>query len=78
MGQEMRLLTLNRISPATGRAGRRGMDILGAAVTLFTPGFYFRVIWRITGELLPLPAPSSFAITRYSIRGSRDVKNSGI
>ncbi len=56
-GQEMRLLTPNEYRQLTGRAGRRGMDVRGAAIIPYSP-------WE------PLsPAPSSFAITQYSICG---------
>jgi superfamily II RNA helicase len=63
-GQEMRLLTPNEYRQLTGRAGRRGMDVRGAAVILYSPWEPFEESFkRITGELLPVT--SSF-IVRYN------------
>src|SRR5437764_5390033 len=65
-GQEMRLLTPNEYRQLTGRAGRRGMDVLGAAVIPYSPWEPFEESFRrITGELLPVT--SSFVIRYNSI-----------
>src|SRR5437660_1868319 len=65
-GQEMRLLTPNEYRQLTGRAGRRGMDIRGAAVIPYSPWEPFEESFRrITGELLPVT--SSFVIRYNSI-----------
>ena len=65
-GQEMRLLTPNEYRQLTGRAGRRGMDVLGAAVIPYSPWEPFEESFRrITGELLP--DTSSFVIRYNSI-----------
>ena len=65
-GQEMRLLTPNEYRQLTGRAGRRGMDVRGAAVipySLWEP--FEQSFQRITGELLPVT--SSFVIRYNSV-----------
>src|SRR5438067_2213470 len=63
-GQEMRLLTPNEYRQLTGRAGRRGMDVHGAAIIPYSPWEPFEDSFsRITGELLPVT--SSF-IVRYN------------
>jgi ATP-dependent RNA helicase HelY len=60
-GQEMRLLTPNEYRQLTGRAGRRGMDVRGAAVIPYSPWEPFEESFqRITAELLPVT--SSFVI----------------
>src|SRR6266702_2023634 len=65
-GQEMRLLTPNEYRQLTGRAGRRGMDIRGAAVIPYSPWEPFEDSFsRITGELLPVT--SSFVIRYNSV-----------
>lgn len=65
-GQEMRLLTPNEYSQLTGRAGRRGMDVRGAAVIPYSPWEPFESAFaRITGELYPVV--SSFAIRYNSV-----------
>jgi ATP-dependent RNA helicase HelY len=65
-GQEMRLLTPNEYSQLTGRAGRRGMDVRGAAVIPYSPWEPFEPAFaRITGELYPVV--SSFAIRYNSV-----------
>src|SRR5258708_39100766 len=65
-GQEMRLLTPNEYLQLTGRAGRRGMDVRGAAVIPYSPWEPFEESFqRITGELLPVT--SSFVIRYNSI-----------
>ncbi len=65
-GQEMRLLTPNEYRQLTGRAGRRGMDVRGAAVIPYSPWEPFEDSFRrITGELLPVT--SSFVIRYNSI-----------
>jgi ATP-dependent RNA helicase HelY len=65
-GQEMRLLTPNEYSQLTGRAGRRGMDVRGAAVIPYSPWEPFEPSFeRITGELLPVT--SSFVIRYNSV-----------
>jgi ATP-dependent RNA helicase HelY len=65
-GQEMRLLTPNEYSQVTGRAGRRGMDIRGAAIIPYSPWEPFETSFqRITGELLPVT--SSFVIRYNSV-----------
>jgi len=65
-GQEMRLLTPNEYRQLTGRAGRRGMDIHGAAVIPYSPWEPFEAAFeRITGELLPVT--SSFIIRYNSV-----------
>lgn len=65
-GQEMRLLTPNEYSQLTGRAGRRGMDIHGAAIIPYSPWEPFEPAFeRITGELHPVI--SSFAIRYNSV-----------
>lgn len=65
-GQEMRLLTPNEYRQLTGRAGRRGMDIHGAAIIPYSPWEPFEDSFqRITGELLPVT--SSFAIRYNSV-----------
>lgn len=43
-GQEMRLLTPNEYRQLTGRAGRRGMDVRGAAVIPYSPWEQFEII----------------------------------
>jgi ATP-dependent RNA helicase HelY len=65
-GHEMRLLTPNEYRQLTGRAGRRGMDVRGAAVIPYSPWEPFEESFqRITGELLPVT--SSFVIRYNSI-----------
>src|SRR6266581_1725245 len=65
-GQEMRLLTPNEYRQLTGRAGRRGMDVHGAAVIPYSPWEPFESSFqRITGELLPVT--SSFIIRYNSV-----------
>ncbi|HEY1352445.1 MAG TPA: DEAD/DEAH box helicase [Ktedonobacteraceae bacterium] len=65
-GQEMRLLTPNEYSQLTGRAGRRGMDVRGAAVIPYSPWEPFEAAFaRITAELYPVV--SSFAIRYNSV-----------
>src|SRR5947209_1207893 len=65
-GQEMRLLTPNEYPQLTGRAGRRGMDVRGAAVIPYSPWEPFEESFqRITAELLPVT--SSFVIRYNSV-----------
>src|SRR5579875_1512218 len=65
-GQEMRLLTPNEYRQLTGRAGRRGMDVRGAAVIPYSPWEPFEASFeRITGELLPVT--SSFVVRYNSV-----------
>ena len=65
-GQEMRLLTPNEYRQITGRAGRRGMDVRGAALIPYSPWEPFEASFqRITGELLPVT--SSFIIRYNSV-----------
>lgn len=65
-GQEMRLLTPNEYRQLTGRAGRRGMDVRGAAIIPYSPWEPFESSFqRITGELLPVT--SSFTIRYNSV-----------
>jgi superfamily II RNA helicase len=65
-GQEMRLLTPNEYRQLTGRAGRRGMDIHGAAIIPYSPWEPFETSFqRITDELQPVT--SSFIIRYNSI-----------
>src|SRR6266568_11787 len=65
-GIEMRLLTPNEYRQLTGRAGRRGIDIHGAAVIPYSPWEPFEESFqRITDELLPVT--SSFVIRYNSI-----------
>ncbi len=65
-GQEMRLLTPNEYRQLTGRAGRRGMDVHGAAIIPYSPWEPFEDSFqRITGELLPVT--SSFVIRYNSV-----------
>jgi ATP-dependent RNA helicase HelY len=65
-GQEMRLLTPNEYRQLTGRAGRRGMDVRGAAVIPYSPWEQFEESFqRITAELLPVT--SSFIIRYNSV-----------
>jgi len=65
-GQEMRLLTPNEYRQQTGRAGRRGMDVHGAAILLYSPWEQFEPAFqRITGDLLPVT--SSFVIRYNSV-----------
>jgi ATP-dependent RNA helicase HelY len=65
-GVEMRLLTPNEYRQLTGRAGRRGIDIRGAAVIPYSPWEPFEDSFqRITDELLPVT--SSFIIRYNSI-----------
>lgn len=65
-GVEMRLLTPNEYRQLTGRAGRRGIDIHGAAVIPYSPWEPFEESFqRITGELLPVT--SSFVIRYNSV-----------
>lgn len=65
-GQEMRLLTPNEYRQLTGRAGRRGMDVRGAAVIPYSPWEPFEESFqRITAELLPVT--SSFVIRYNSV-----------
>jgi superfamily II RNA helicase len=65
-GQEMRLLTPNEYSQLTGRAGRRGMDVRGAAVIPYSSWEPFESAFaHITGELYPVV--SSFAIRYNSV-----------
>jgi len=65
-GQEMRLLTPNEYRQLTGRAGRRGMDVRGAAIIPYSPWEPFEEPFqRITGELLPVT--SSFVIRYNSV-----------
>ncbi|MFL5690830.1 MAG: DEAD/DEAH box helicase [Ktedonobacteraceae bacterium] len=65
-GQEMRLLTPNEYRQLTGRAGRRGMDIHGAAIIPYSPWEPFESSFqRITDELLPVT--SSFIIRYNSV-----------
>ncbi|WP_376796230.1 DEAD/DEAH box helicase [Thermogemmatispora sp.] len=65
-GIEMRLLTPNEYRQLTGRAGRRGMDVRGAAVIPYSPWEPFEEAFaRITAELHPVY--SSFVIRYNSI-----------
>src|SRR5579885_907815 len=65
-GQEMRLLTPNEYSQLTGRAGRRGMDVRGAAIIPYSPWEPFEESFkRVTGQLLPVT--SSFVIRYNSV-----------
>jgi ATP-dependent RNA helicase HelY len=65
-GQEMRLLTPNEYRQLTGRAGRRGMDVRGAAVIPYSPWEPFEDSFqRITGEMLPVI--SSFVVRYNSV-----------
>src|SRR6266702_970210 len=65
-GQEMRLLTPNEYRQLTGRAGRRGMDVRGAAIIPYSPWEPFESSFQqITGELLPVT--SSFTIRYNSV-----------
>ena len=65
-GQEMRLLTPNEYRQLTGRAGRRGMDVHGAAIIPYSPWEPFESAFeRITDELLPVT--SSFVIRYNSV-----------
>src|SRR5438309_4820894 len=65
-GQEMRLLTPNEYRQLTGRAGRRGMDIHGAAIIPYSPWEPFESSFqRITAELQPVT--SSFIIRHNSV-----------
>lgn len=65
-GQEMRLLTPNEYSQLTGRAGRRGMDIHGAAIIPYSPWEPFEPAFeRITAELNPVI--SAFAVRYNSV-----------
>jgi ATP-dependent RNA helicase HelY len=65
-GQEMRLLIPNEYRQLTGRAGRRGMDVRGAAVIPYSPWEPFEDSFKkITGELLPVT--SSFVIRYNSV-----------
>src|SRR6266704_591392 len=65
-GQEMRLLTPNEYRQLTGRAGRRGMDVRGAAIIPYSPWEPFESSFQqITGELLPVT--SSFIIRYNSV-----------
>ncbi|WP_069806117.1 DEAD/DEAH box helicase [Thermogemmatispora onikobensis] len=65
-GVEMRLLTPNEYRQLTGRAGRRGMDVRGAAVIPYSPWEPFEEAFaRITADLHPVF--SSFVIRYNSI-----------
>ncbi len=65
-GQEMRLLTPNEYRQLTGRAGRRGMDVRGAAIIPYSPWEPFEDSFeRITGEMLPVT--SSFVVRYNSV-----------
>src|SRR5215469_5390842 len=65
-GQEMRLLTPNEYRQLRGRAGRRGMDVHGAAIILYSPWEQFEPAFeRITGDLMPVT--SSFIIRYNSV-----------
>ncbi len=65
-GQEMRLLTPNEYRQLTGRAGRRGMDMHGAAIIPYSPWEQFEPSFqRITDELQPVT--SSFVIRYNSV-----------
>lgn len=65
-GQEMRLLTPNEYRQLTGRAGRRGMDVHGAAIIPYSPWEQFEEAFqRITNDLLPVT--SSFVIRYNSV-----------
>ncbi len=65
-GQEMRLLTPNEYRQLTGRAGRRGMDVHGAAIIPYSPWEPFESAFqRITDELQPVT--SSFVIRYNSV-----------
>ncbi len=65
-GQEMRLLTPNEYRQLTGRAGRRGLDVHGAAIIPYSPWEPFESSFQqITGELLPVT--SSFIIRYNSV-----------
>src|SRR5438552_2154129 len=65
-GQEMRLLTPNEYRQLTGRAGRRGMDVHGAAVLPYSPLEPFEDSFRrMTAELQPVT--SSFVIRYNSV-----------
>lgn len=65
-GQEMRLLTPNEYRQLTGRAGRRGLDVHGAAIIPYSPWEPFEESFqRVTGELLPVT--SSFIIRYNSV-----------
>ncbi|HEX2513080.1 MAG TPA: DEAD/DEAH box helicase, partial [Chloroflexota bacterium] len=54
-GESRRPLLPNEYAQLTGRAGRRGLDPRGYAITLYSPWFSCpEVIDLITGELLPI------------------------
>lgn len=63
-GQQMRLMTPNEYQQLTGRAGRRGIDVKGAAVLLYSPWDPFEPSFaQLTAPLLPVT--SAFAV-RYN------------
>ncbi len=65
-GIEMRLLTPNEYRQLTGRAGRRGMDVRGAAIIPYSPWEPFEEAFaRITDALYPVH--SSFVIRYNSV-----------
>lgn len=65
-GTQMRLLTPNEYQQLTGRAGRRGMDAMGAAVIPYSPWDPFEEAFAaLTAPLLPVT--SAFTIRYNSV-----------
>jgi superfamily II RNA helicase len=74
-GEQRRLLTPNEFRQMAGRAGRRGLDVRGVALVLYSPWVAFERSMEIaSGELLPLQSAfrPSYSTTINLWRGPAD------
>jgi ATP-dependent RNA helicase HelY len=74
-GEQRRLLTTNEFRQMAGRAGRRGLDLRGVALVLYSPWVTFeRAMEIVQGELLPLQSAfrPSYSTTINLWRGAHE------